>query len=140
MKTGLISGGIALIATLGISAMALAGPAQDFDGDGMFDVLDNCSTVAQDTSFGQECDTDQDGYGNFCDGDFDNDGFTIPFDFDIFNTDFTSTGVDSGVGTDMDCDTYVIPFDFDLFNGQFTSTGVPGPSGLSCAGTVPCTL
>jgi hypothetical protein len=140
MKTGLISGGIALIATLGISAVALAGPADDFDNDGMYDVLDNCSVDFQDTSLNGDCDTDQDGYGNYCDGDFDNDYFTIPFDFGIFNNDFTGTGYDSGVGTDMDCDGFVIPFDFGLFNAQFTSTGVPGPSGLSCRGTVPCAL
>jgi len=138
MKTGLISGGIALIATLGISAMTLAGPSADFDTDGVYDVLDNCSTVANGP--GSDCDTDDDGYGNACDGDFDQDTFTTPGDFAIWNTDFTSTGADGGTGTDMDCDTYVTPGDFAIWNAQFTSTGIPGPSGLHCRGTVPCDL
>ena len=40
MKTGLMAGGIALLATLGLSFAAFAGPSQDSDGDGVFDVLD----------------------------------------------------------------------------------------------------
>lgn len=140
MKTGLISGGIALIATLGISALALAGPAADHDGDGLFDVLDNCSVDYQDTSIGQDCDTDDDGYGNYCDGDFDNGGTTDSGDFVIFFGDFSTTGTDSGSGTDMDCGTTVDSGDFVLFFPQFSVTGIPGPSGLFCAGTVPCNL
>lgn len=138
MKTGLISGGIALIATLGLATMALAGPSADFDGDGVYDVLDNCSNVPN--AAPDDCDTDNDGYGNRCDGDFDQDGYTFPSDFGVFNADFTSTGYDGGTGTDMDCDGYVFPSDFGLWNAQFTSSGQPGPSGLHCAGTVPCDL
>jgi hypothetical protein len=139
MKTGLISGGIALIATLGFSAIAFAGMSADGDLDGIYDVLDNCSSVFQDVGAGEDCDTDDDGYGNRCDGDFDQDGSTFPGDFILFNADFLTT-VDSGIGSDMDCDGYVFPSDFILFNTQFTTTTVPGPSGLHCAGTVPCDL
>lgn len=141
MKTGLISGGIALIATLGISTVALAGMSVDTDGDGIYDVLDNCSALYQDTGAGQDCDTDDDGYGNLCDGDFDNDYSTIPFDYaNYFVPDFIA-GSDSGTGTDMDCDTFVIPFDYSSYwVPQFTGPGKPGPSGLNCAGTVPCDL
>lgn len=142
MKTGLISGGIALIATLGISTMALAGLSDDFDTDTVYDVLDNCSTVTQSTGpGGTDCDTDDDGYGNVCDGDFDQDGSTGASDYVTWNNDFTSNGIDNGnVGTDMDCDTYVGASDYILFNTQYTAVGFPGPSGLHCAGTVPCDL
>jgi hypothetical protein len=140
MKTGLISGGIALIATLGISALALAGPAGDNDGDGLFDVLDNCSVDFQDTGSGQDCDTDDDGYGNFCDGDFDNGLSTDSGDFGIWFGDFSGSGTDGGTGTDMDCGGTVDSGDFGLFFPQFSGSGVPGPSGLFCAGDPPCNL
>jgi hypothetical protein len=140
MKTGLMAGGIALLATLGLSLAASAGPAQDNDGDGVFNVLDNCSDVPNGPP--QDCDTDDDGYGNICDGDFDNDLGTLPNDFtDIWTPDFTTTGLDGGSGTDMDCDGYVLSNDFtDLWSPQFSNFGIPGPSGLNCAGTVPCDL
>ncbi len=139
MKTGLISGGIALIATLGISTLALAGPSADFDGDGIFDVLDNCSIDFQDHSQGQFCDTDSDGYGNWCDGDFDNGGTTDSGDFGIWFVDFGS-GTDAGTGTDMDCGGTVDSGDFGLWFPQFGGPGIPGPSGLHCQGTLPCDL
>ncbi|HVN38455.1 MAG TPA: thrombospondin type 3 repeat-containing protein [Myxococcota bacterium] len=138
MKTGLMAGGIALLATLGLSFAAFAGPALDSDGDGVYDVLDNCVNVPN--AYPSDCDTDHDGYGNICDGDFNQDYFTDGTDFLIFNTDFTTTGMDGGTGTDMNCDTYTDGTDFLLFNQQFTTSGSPGPSGLYCAGTVPCDL
>jgi hypothetical protein len=120
--------------------MAFAGPAEDHDSDGMFDVLDNCSAVANGPPI--DCDTDNDGYGNICDGDFDNDVSTLPNDFtDIWTPDFTLVGLDGGTGTDMDCDGYVLSNDFtDYWSPQFSNFGIPGPSGLNCAGTVPCDL
>jgi hypothetical protein len=100
MKTGLMAGGIALLATLGLSLAASAGPAQDNDGDGVFNVLDNCSDVPNGPP--SDCDTDDDGYGNLCDGDFDNDQNTLANDFtDIWTPDFTIAGLDGGTGTDM---------------------------------------
>lgn len=138
MKKGLMAGGIALLATLGLSFAAFAGPSVDSDGDGVYDVLDNCVNVPN--AFPNDCDTDQDGYGNMCDGDFNQDYGSDGADFLVFNHDFTTTGLDGGTGTDMNCDGYVDGADFLLFNHQFTTTGVPGPSGLYCAGTVPCDL
>jgi hypothetical protein len=138
MKTGLMAGGIALLATLGLSYMAFAGPAVDSDGDGVYDVLDNCVNVQNASP--NDCDTDNDGYGNYCDGDFDQDMFTAPSDFTVWYNDFSTSGYDGGTGTDMDCDGYVAPNDFTLWYNQFSTTGSPGPSGLSCAGSVPCDL
>jgi len=142
MKTGLISGGIALIATLGISTAVFAGMSDDSDTDGIYDVLDNCSAVFQDTSMGQDCDTDDDGYGNMCDGDFNNDNAVDSADFSAYwFPDFSGPGTDSGFGTDMNCDTAVDSADFSSYwFPQFSGAGVPGASGLHCAGTVPCDL
>jgi hypothetical protein len=133
-----MAGGIALLATLGLSFAAFAGPSVDTDGDGVFDVLDNCVTVQNASP--ADCDTDNDGYGNRCDGDFDEDNFVFPPDFTIFAADFTGGGTDGGTGTDMDCDGYVFPSDFTIFQSYFVGSGSPGPSGLHCAGTVPCDL
>jgi hypothetical protein len=60
---------LAVLLVLGLPNAALAGPSADNDGDGVFDVLDNCSTRANAAPL--DCDTDDDGYGNACDGDFD---------------------------------------------------------------------
>ena len=138
MKTGLMAGGIALLATLGLSFAAFAGPSVDTDGDGVYDVLDNCVTVQNASP--ADCDTDNDGYGNRCDADFDEDNFVFPSDFTTFAADFSGGGYDSGVGTDMDCDGYVFPTDFTIFQSYFTGSASPGPSGLHCAGTIPCDL
>src|SRR5215470_3779881 len=120
MKTGLMAGGIALLATLGLSFAAFAGPSTDTDGDGVFDVLDNCVNVKN--AAPQDCDTDKDGYGNMCDGDFDQDYFMWLGD--------AAGGYDvSGTGTDMDCDGYVFPSDYITWLGT-AAIGSPGPSGL----------
>jgi hypothetical protein len=77
-------------------------------------------------------------YGNRCDGDFDNNKATSAVDFGLFVPDFKK-GADSGKGTDMDCNGVVNALDFGLFVPNFKA-GKPGPSGLHCAGTVPCDL
>lgn len=143
MKTGLMAGGISLLATLGLSFAAFAGPSSDTDGDGVYDVLDNCLTLPN--AAPNDCDTDDDGYGNYCDGDFNNDNFSDGADFaPTMNTDLTN-GFDGGTGTDMNCDTYTDGADFITFNQQIQAlppftAAAPGPSGLHCAGTVPCDL
>ena len=99
--------------------------------------MDNCSMLPNDGPL--RYDTDLDGYGNACDGDFDQSLVVNAVDFgSLFLPDF-ATGIDSGVGTDMDCSGVVNAVDFGTyFLPQFTG-GFPGPSGLPCAGTVPCT-
>ena len=121
---------------------ALAGPATDTDGDGVPDAIDNCTTISNAGTAG--CDSDIDGYGNVCDGDFNNDEATDGADFNpLFLTDFVAgtmaiNGDGNPNGTSMNCDGAVDGADFNPpFLNQFVS-GAPGPSGLSCAGTVPC--
>lgn len=115
-------------------APTVATPFPDADSDGVEDERDNCL----DSPNTSQCDTDLDGYGNHCDGDFDNSGSVNAGDASIFFADF-ATGIDSGVGTDMDCGGSVNAGDWGTyFVPQFSVSGVPGPSGLGCAGTVPC--
>ena len=110
----------------------------DDDADGYVVSQDNCSLIANSS----QCDTDIDGYGNHCDGDFDNNGAVGAVDFNTrFVPDFKN-GADLPPldGTDMDCNSQVNAVDFNTrFVPQFKA-GKPGPSGLSCAGTVPCDL
>ncbi len=53
-----------------VASLLLAPDGVDSDGDGVADDTDNCTLV---TNPGQR-DTDDDGYGNVCDGDFNQDG------------------------------------------------------------------
>lgn len=140
MKTGLTAAGIALLCVIGLAFASFAGPAQDGDGDGVFNVLDNCSTISNKAP--NDCDTDDDGYGNYCDGDFNQSNSTNATDFTTrFLPDFKA-GTDKAPidGTDMNCSGTVNATDFTArFLPNFKS-GKPGPSGLFCAGTVPCDL
>ena len=107
--------------------------AQDADGDGVPDTRDNCLIVGNP----RQLDPDLDGYGNRCDGDFDQDGDTDQDDADLFL--FWCFG-----GFPIDPDTCDLDEDGLI---SFADTGYfallmgspPGPSGLACAGTVPCT-
>jgi len=136
MKTGLMAAGIALLCAMGLAFASFAGPSVDTDGDTVFDVLDNCRLLANKAP--GDCDTDNDGYGNACDGDFDNNKTTNATDFGKFVPDFKKTA-DSGIGSDMDCNGVVNATDFGKFVTNFKATK-PGPSGLFCAGTIPCDL
>jgi hypothetical protein len=127
---------LALLLALAVLSPSFAGPSVDTDGDTVFDVLDNCRLLANKAPL--DCDTDDDGYGNRCDGDFDNNNSTSAIDFGIFVPSFKS-GVPTAKGTDMDCSGVVNANDFGLFVPNFKA-GKPGPSGLHCAGTVPCDL
>ena len=56
--------------------------ADDQDGDGIADTMDNCTLTPNP---GQR-DTDRDGYGNACDADLNNDGVVDLTDFDLFTS------------------------------------------------------
>ena len=120
------------------------GLATDSDGDGVPDRVDNCVEVPN--AGAASCDSDQDGYGNACDGDFNNDGASNGRDFGFghFLSDFVGGGQSKNTagapqGTDMNCDGAVNGLDFapPHFITQFIE-GRPGASGLACAGKVPC--
>jgi len=106
---------VGVLATMVFSALvaypiaSFAGLAPDADGDGIPDVLDKCMVDSRNVAM--TCDTDQDGYGNVCDGDFNQDGLVNATDFGMF----------------------FVP----KFKGALGGA-VAGPSGLACAGTIPC--
>ena len=97
--------------------------AVDTDGDGWEDADDNCSAFANPFQH----DTDNDGYGNACDGDLDNDGATGGSDFILWRGMYAT-------GSSEDCDhndDHVCDFnaDFRRFKGRLYGNP-PGPSGL----------
>jgi hypothetical protein len=106
----------------------------DQDGDGVGDPLDNCLAEGNP----DQRDTNQDGYGNLCDADFDDDGGVGLADFATFKLSFgQSLGSPAyDPDADFDGDGAVGLFDFGVFRSLFGAP--PGPSGLSCAGTIPC--
>jgi len=127
MKTFRSFGVIAviLISTLATSAIA------DVDEDGVSDSEDNC---LEEPNAGQE-DSDDDGFGNHCDGDLNNDCVVNGHDFIIFRGCIQMPGVGAhGVCliADLNADHRVDNIDFQLFQELF-EIGVPGPSGVvSC--------
>jgi hypothetical protein len=133
---------VGVLATMIFGAMvaypiaSLAGLAPDGDNDGIPDVLDKCSNDSRNQSI--TCDTDQDGYGNVCDGDFNQTNSVTSADYSMFFVPDLGTGKDSGKGTDMSCGAGVTAADYSMFFVPQLGLGKPGPSGLGCAGTIPC--
>jgi hypothetical protein len=134
---------ISRISTLGVGlfifALALgatAGVNGDGDNDTVPDATDNCLVAPNGPRHApnNQCDTDQDGYGNACDADVNNDfAVGIP-DFGTWTAQFGLMGAD--LVADTNCDGGVGIPDFGTFTVDFGSS--VGPSGLSCAGTTPC--
>ena len=116
----------------------IANPTQsDIDADWLGDVCDNCMALGNSpiasSSFCDQFDADLDGYGNACDSDFNNDGATGLDDL----TDIISMAGTSNPAMDLNCDGGV---GLDDLNQTLVDHNVPvGPSGLACAGTIPCT-
>jgi hypothetical protein len=106
-------------------------PNVDTDADTVPDALDNCTNVPN--AGAQFCDTDQDGYGNACDADLNNDSIVGGPDYAIFGPLYGTSGASDA---DLDCDLFVNLSDLAAFALSFADA--PGPSGLGCAGTVPC--
>jgi hypothetical protein len=113
----------------------------DEDSDGMPDTYDNCSDVANGLDDPpKQRDPDTDGYGVVCDADYDNDGDVDETDFNALDAAFGTAVGDPGYDPNIDHngDGGIGMPDFGVFNQQ-AAQGYPGPSGLPCAGTIPCT-
>lgn len=95
--------------------------ATDADGDGVFDVLDNCTMVANP----MQIDSNGDGFGNRCDTDFNNDCVVNFVDIAAFSGQFLGSDPDF----DINGDGAVNFVDFVQVSSTFLSQ--PGPSGLA---------
>jgi hypothetical protein len=88
---------LAALAALFIAPAALAA---DDDGDGVSNLVDNCTLASN----ADQADADGDGYGNACDGDYNNDGVVDDTDQAIIqaalNTDLAAADHD-GSGSVM---------------------------------------
>ncbi len=116
-----------VLVAIALLGCAFDARAQDSDGDGTPDAIDNCLNVAN-----TQVDPDLDGYGNRCDGDFDQDGDTDQDDFNYYS----SCTIDPACDLDEDGSIGGL----DEFGIMVSLIGAPpGPSGLACAGSVPCT-
>jgi streptogramin lyase len=128
-----------LALTLIFNSAALA---QDADGDGILDSEDNCLDVANgynevDLALRQR-DTNLDGYGNLCDPDFDDDGTVGMSDYDRLMLHWGKTLGDPEYDAivDLDGNGGIGMSDYTILLNYWDQ--VPGPSGLSCAGAIPC--
>lgn len=113
---------------------AARGGAGDSDGDGHRDFADNCRDVAN----ADQRDTDNDGYGNVCDADLDNSASVNFFDLQILRRAFFSRPGQPTWNPDADLngDNVVNFTDLGAMTALFFAP--PGPSGMSCAGAIPC--
>ena len=101
----------------------------DADSDGVPDVSDNCTLVAN----SDQLDTDQDGFGNRCDADYNQDKLTNFGDLARLKASFFK----SDANLDLTGDGSVNFADLAVLKSFFFKQ--PGPSGLSCAGvSTPC--
>jgi hypothetical protein len=129
MKYNLIALACAVLLAAGLSLTVTAGPTEpDTDSDGVVDQHDNCSAFAN----SNQADSDQDGYGQVCDGDFtlNNNHLVNLFDFASFKNAFVTNPYDEQC--DHTCNGIINLFDFASFKNLFV--GAPGPSGQTCAG------
>jgi hypothetical protein len=137
MKFNLIGLGAVCALAFGLAFSSFAGSATDTDGDGVPDTYDNCVTtdngpLAATGACNAQEDNNLDGFGNPCDFDANNDGGTGFDDVAAF------VGGVGGANLDFDsnCDGAI---GFDDVATSVGNVGInPGPSGLGCAGSPPC--
>jgi len=125
---------LALIGLLfwGAPAFGQTSDVGDFDGDGILDNFDNCSTMANPA----QDDTDGDDCGNICDADYNQNGAVTLADCGIFVVCFGKTGCPEQQHVEpISGDNIVNIADFGYFAYAFGKS--PGPSGTT-AGTIAC--
>lgn len=94
----------------------------DDDADGVVNSCDNCLLEAN----ADQCDTNNDRFGNVCDADLDNNGITNSFDLSIMRDSFGQGGDNDA---DLDCNGIVNSFDLTIMREKFGQP--PGPTGLA---------
>ena len=109
----------------------------DADSDGVPDASDNCVNVPNGPLGGlcaaQE-DADMDGYGNACDFDVNNDGVA---GMDDWHLTWLARGTTDPL-YQFTCTGGVSSLDLAEMLNAIRSFALPGPSGLACAGSIPC--
>lgn len=149
MTRTLVVLGCAALLAMGLSTFTFAGSIPDVDGDGVPDQFDNCQVLdngplqatfscngQEDGNIGGVGLNGPDGYGNPCDTDFNNDGATGLNDVSLV---FAAASVAStNLIYDTNCDGAAGLNDVSKTFANASVAAVPGPSGLACAGTVPC--
>ena len=113
-------GGFDTYGIYSFSAAFTPDPSIDTDGDGVGDVADNCTAVAN----ASQTDADGDGIGNRCDADLNNDCVINAEDLGAMRQAFFSTDPVA----DLNVDGVVNAFDLALMKAAFF--GAPGPSGI----------
>lgn len=103
------------------SFMAPVAGALDTDGDGIDDVVDNCSQAANPG----QIDADGDGFGNLCDADINNDQIVNVLDLGLFKLAFFTTDAVS----DFNVDGIVNVIDLGIMKAGFFSA--PGPGAVT---------
>ncbi|MFV2058750.1 MAG: hypothetical protein ACC707_19985, partial [Thiohalomonadales bacterium] len=110
-----------------VSVLLVNDPTSDLDGDGVIDSQDNC-TFAKNA--GQQ-DSDNDGFGNMCDGDLDGKGTVVDFvDYAIFGASYGAVNGDANfkAAADFNSDGKVDFVDYSIFSGMYNKA--PGPAGV----------
>ena len=126
---------VALAVACGSGGASGSSKCDDLDLDGVCDAFDNCLEVENPS----QVDSDQDGYGNFCDPDLNNDGIVGMPDFNALRQVYgEACTLGSGYWQDADfnSDCLIGESDFGIYRSYVG--GPPGPSGYACAGMVPC--
>ena len=121
------------VAVTGTLQVTIVG-GTDADEDGVEDSEDNCLEVPN----ADQADANADGFGDACDPDYNDDGAVGIPDFNVIRSQFGKTEADAEF--DPACDhngdgAIGIP-DFNVLRSLFGLP--PGPSGLGCAGMIPC--
>lgn len=144
MMRNLIVLGFAGLLMIGLSWSTIAGTPPDTDGDGVPDASDNCLVLPNGPDLqsplypmcNTQLDGDSDGYGNPCDTDTDNDGAAGLSD--VSQTLAAVKVVSTDPNFDFNCDGAAGLDDLSHVLADSKVVLTPGPSGLACAGTVPC--
>ena len=105
----------------------------DSDSDGIVDLEDNCieapnGPVLPDAGSNSQLDTDNDGYGNMCDGDLNNDGDTNTLDLNLYKLAHRTSPGDTNYNADADFNGDVVINTLDLNIYKRLHRKPPGPS------------